>query len=305
MPMRLATDRRRHLRPAYLIDRVRWGPGPSTHHRVTGHASTDRTTQWWSTGRGSVVALLIDPSGHGRKPPCPPKRRGDWMTGCRASACPPASPANLANTTTPTLINNHRDYAAAPARARERIRAPTNRSNNDLTVPTPAWMTQRGAYLFGWVPHPAESSVRVVWCARADGTGAGMSADGVAAGTTASPPSRCHPPGHADRSGRVGPAGLQVPAIEGTAPVSGEAVGERHSGLGDDDAATAEQARRRYWRQRAWSSRVLHRLGQLTSHAGAGLVAGGVIIGWLIVGVAIDFPGWWETRSTSPVRLSP
>jgi low affinity Fe/Cu permease len=85
-----------------------------------------------------------------------------------------------------------------------------------------------------------------------------------------------------------------MPAVERITPVSGAAVGKRHSGLGDDDAATVERARRRYWRQRAWSSRVLHRLGQLTSHASAGLIAGGVVIGWLIVGLAIDFPGWWE-----------
>ena len=87
---------------------------------------------------------------------------------------------------------------------------------------------------------------------------------------------------------------LKMSAVEDVAPVSGAAGGERHSGLGDNDAATVERARRRYWRQRAWSSRVLHRLGQLTAHARAGLVAGGVIIGWLIVGLAIDFPGWWE-----------
>src|SRR3569833_2171970 len=108
-----------------------------------------------------------------------------------------------------------------------------------------------------------------------------MSADGVTAGTSPPPTSGC-------------PAELEVPAVKSIAPVSGAAVSERHSGLGDDAAVTVEQARRRYWRQRAWSSRVLHRLGQLTSHAGAGLLAGVVVIGWLIVGLAIDFPGWWE-----------
>jgi low affinity Fe/Cu permease len=86
----------------------------------------------------------------------------------------------------------------------------------------------------------------------------------------------------------VGPVGFEMPAAEGTGP------GARSSDLGADDAATVERVRRRYWRQRAWSSRVLHRLGELTSHAGAGLVAGGVGIGWLLVGVIIDFPGWWE-----------
>ena len=85
-----------------------------------------------------------------------------------------------------------------------------------------------------------------------------------------------------------------MPAADGVTRVSGVALGERHSGLADDDAVTVERVRRRYWRQRAWSSRVLHRLGELTAHAGAGLLAGGVVVGWLIVGVAIDFPGWWE-----------
>ena len=111
---------------------------------------------------------------------------------------------------------------------------------------------------------------------------------------TSSSACRCRPTGTADRNGRVGLAGLEGLAVEGITPVSGTALGERYIGLGDNDAATVERARRRYWRQRAWSSRVLHRLGQLTSHAGAGLVAGGVVIGWLVVGLAIGFPGWWE-----------
>jgi low affinity Fe/Cu permease len=76
--------------------------------------------------------------------------------------------------------------------------------------------------------------------------------------------------------------------------VAARPVDERHTVLADDAAAAAARARRRYWRQRAWSSRVLHRLGQLTAHAGAGLVVGGVVLGWLGVGVVIDFPSWWE-----------
>lgn len=61
-----------------------------------------------------------------------------------------------------------------------------------------------------------------------------------------------------------------------------------------DAAAVADGVRRRYWRQRALSSRLLHRLGQLSSHAGAGLVVAGVVVGWLITGALIGFPGWWE-----------
>ena len=59
-------------------------------------------------------------------------------------------------------------------------------------------------------------------------------------------------------------------------------------------AAVADVVRRRYWQQRALSSRLLHRLGQLSSHAGAGLVVAAVVVGWLVVGAVIGFPGWWE-----------
>ncbi len=90
-------------------------------------------------------------------------------------------------------------------------------------------------------------------------------------------------------SGELGKA-----AVADAQQSPGAALGERHAGLGDAAAAVVARARRRHWRQRAWSSRILHRLGQLTAHAGAGLLVGGVVVGWLIVGIAIDFPGWWD-----------
>ncbi len=49
------------------------------------------------------------------------------------------------------------------------------------------------------------------------------------------------------------------------------------------------------WGDRHWSSRSLHRLGEVTSHAGAGLVAAAAVLVWLGVGVAVGFPDWWET----------
>lgn len=49
------------------------------------------------------------------------------------------------------------------------------------------------------------------------------------------------------------------------------------------------------WGRRHWSSRTLHRLGELSAHAGAGLVAALAVLIWLVVGLAYDFPGWWET----------
>ena len=49
------------------------------------------------------------------------------------------------------------------------------------------------------------------------------------------------------------------------------------------------------WEQRHWTSRTLHRLGELSAHAGAGLAAAVAVLVWLGVGVASGFPDWWET----------
>jgi len=48
------------------------------------------------------------------------------------------------------------------------------------------------------------------------------------------------------------------------------------------------------WFERRWSSRMLHRLGEITSHAGAGLVVAGSVLAWLVVGAFVGFPSWWE-----------
>lgn len=48
------------------------------------------------------------------------------------------------------------------------------------------------------------------------------------------------------------------------------------------------------WLERKWSSRALHRLGELMSHAGAGLVAVAAVLLWLVVGLVKSFPAWWE-----------
>jgi low affinity Fe/Cu permease len=127
-----------------------------------------------------------------------------------------------------------------------------------------------------------------------------MSAEGPPAGPPAGTRCSCHPRyrsvGAPERRDRPGSAGLEGSApVADPQPSAGAAPEERHAGLDDGDAAVVvARARRRNWRQRAWSSRVLHRLGQLTAHAGAGLLVAGVVVGWLIVGVVIDFPGWWE-----------
>ena len=48
-------------------------------------------------------------------------------------------------------------------------------------------------------------------------------------------------------------------------------------------------------RHRSWSSGALHRLGDWTSRAAAGLIAACVVVAWLVVGLLTSFPGWWET----------
>ncbi len=62
-----------------------------------------------------------------------------------------------------------------------------------------------------------------------------------------------------------------------------------------DSELPGAEVRARSWRQRAWSSRVLHRLDALTSHAATGLVIAAAVLAWLAVGVAYSFPAWWET----------
>jgi len=45
--------------------------------------------------------------------------------------------------------------------------------------------------------------------------------------------------------------------------------------------------------RRRWSSRLLHRLGELTSHSWAGSVVAATVVVWLGVGAVVGFPGWW------------
>jgi len=47
--------------------------------------------------------------------------------------------------------------------------------------------------------------------------------------------------------------------------------------------------------QRQRGSRLLHRLGDFSSHAAAGLLAAGAVLAWSGVGLATGFPGWWQT----------
>lgn len=46
--------------------------------------------------------------------------------------------------------------------------------------------------------------------------------------------------------------------------------------------------------ERSWTSRVLHHVGEWTSHAAAGLVVASAVVVWLAVGIAAGFPPWWQ-----------
>ncbi|HEU4839981.1 MAG TPA: low affinity iron permease family protein [Ilumatobacteraceae bacterium] len=47
--------------------------------------------------------------------------------------------------------------------------------------------------------------------------------------------------------------------------------------------------------QRGLVSRVLHRLGDASAHAAAGLTVMVAVLGWIGFGAVIGFPDWWET----------
>jgi low affinity Fe/Cu permease len=49
------------------------------------------------------------------------------------------------------------------------------------------------------------------------------------------------------------------------------------------------------WNERQLASRALHRTGEVTSHAATGLLAAGLVVVWLVVGIVESFPDWWET----------
>ena len=68
---------------------------------------------------------------------------------------------------------------------------------------------------------------------------------------------------------------------------------------------TSEEVRRRLTRSkrgprsdarlnRKLSSRALHRIGAITSHAGAGLVVAAAVLAWVALGWKESFPTWWQ-----------
>lgn len=49
------------------------------------------------------------------------------------------------------------------------------------------------------------------------------------------------------------------------------------------------------WEQRHWTSRLLHRVGEVASHSISGIVAAVLIVVWALVGLVAGFPTWWQT----------
>jgi len=47
-------------------------------------------------------------------------------------------------------------------------------------------------------------------------------------------------------------------------------------------------------RHRTRASRLLHRFGDVSSHAAAGLVAAAFVAVWIVIGAVSGFPHWWE-----------
>ena len=48
------------------------------------------------------------------------------------------------------------------------------------------------------------------------------------------------------------------------------------------------------WELHHWTSRLLHRIGELAAHSGAGIPAALLIVLWAAVGVIMGFPSWWQ-----------
>jgi hypothetical protein len=43
---------------------------------------------------------------------------------------------------------------------------------------------------------------------------------------------------------------------------------------------------------RSWESLLLHRLGEASAHASAGLIAAGAVLAWVVVGAVVRFAVW-------------
>ena len=46
--------------------------------------------------------------------------------------------------------------------------------------------------------------------------------------------------------------------------------------------------------KRSRTSRLLHNVGEVTSHAWAGLAVALAVVAWVGIGIAVQFPSWWQ-----------
>jgi low affinity Fe/Cu permease len=49
------------------------------------------------------------------------------------------------------------------------------------------------------------------------------------------------------------------------------------------------------WKERHWTSRLLHLIGEVASRPTTGIIAAASLVVWGAVGVATGFPQWWQT----------
>jgi low affinity Fe/Cu permease len=70
--------------------------------------------------------------------------------------------------------------------------------------------------------------------------------------------------------------------------------GQEPSGGRRFPGSAALSAHSRGWRERHWTSRFLHRLGEIVGHSSAGIVAAALVLAWSLVGLGFGFPSWWQ-----------
>lgn len=49
------------------------------------------------------------------------------------------------------------------------------------------------------------------------------------------------------------------------------------------------------WGERHWTSRILHRLGDVAARSTTGIAAATLVVVWGAVGLPFGYPGWWQT----------
>ena len=68
----------------------------------------------------------------------------------------------------------------------------------------------------------------------------------------------------------------------------------RWNGHGKFRGSSVATAHASGWELRHWTSRLLHRLGELAAQSGAGISAALLIVVWVAVGGIAGFPSWWQ-----------